>query len=27
VFSSAREARSFIESSLVALQLLGCEVA
>jgi hypothetical protein len=27
VFSTAREARRFIESSLVALQLLGCEVA
>lgn len=27
VFDSAQEARSFVESSLVALQLLGCEVA
>jgi hypothetical protein len=27
VFDSAQEARTFIESSLVALQLLGCEVA
>jgi hypothetical protein len=27
VFSTAQEARSFIESSLAALQLLGCEVA
>jgi len=27
VFDTAQEARSFIESSLVALQLLGCEVA
>lgn len=27
VFSTAKEARSFIESSLAALQLLGCEVA
>jgi len=27
VFSTAREARTFIESSLAALQLLGCEVA
>ena len=27
VFSTAREARSFIESSLAALRLLGCEVA
>jgi hypothetical protein len=27
VFGSAQEARSFVESSLVALQLLGCEVA
>jgi hypothetical protein len=27
VFSTAREARSFIESSLAALQPLGCEVA
>jgi hypothetical protein len=27
VFDTAREARSFVESSLVALQLLGCEVA
>jgi hypothetical protein len=27
VFSTAQEARSFVESSLVALQLLGCEVA
>jgi hypothetical protein len=26
-FDTAQEARSFIESSLVALQLLGCEVA
>jgi hypothetical protein len=27
VFDTAQEARSFVESSLVALQLLGCEVA
>jgi len=27
VFDTAQEARTFIESSLVALQLLGCEVA
>ena len=27
VFDSAQEARSFVEDSLVALQLLGCEVA
>jgi hypothetical protein len=27
VFSTAGEARSFIETSLVALQSLGCEVA
>jgi hypothetical protein len=27
VFGSAQEARHFVESSLVALQLLGCEVA
>jgi hypothetical protein len=27
VFGSAQEARSFVESSLVALQVLGCEVA
>jgi hypothetical protein len=27
VFDTAQEARRFIESSLVALQLLGCEVA
>ena len=27
VFETAQEARRFIESSLVALQLLGCEVA
>ena len=27
VFSTAQEARRFVESSLVALQLLGCEVA
>lgn len=27
VFGTAQEARSFVESSLVALQLLGCEVA
>jgi hypothetical protein len=27
VFGSAQEARSFVESSLVAWQLLGCEVA
>jgi hypothetical protein len=27
VFDSAQEARSFVESSLVALRLLGCEVA
>lgn len=27
VFDSAQEARSFVESSLVALQVLGCEVA
>ncbi|MGZ8701191.1 MAG: hypothetical protein ACXWZY_02735 [Gaiellaceae bacterium] len=27
VFDTAQEARSFIENSLVALQLLGCEVA
>ena len=27
VFDSAQEARSFVESSLVALQLLGCDVA
>jgi hypothetical protein len=27
VFDTAQEARSFIESSLVALQLVGCEVA
>jgi hypothetical protein len=27
VFDTAQEARSFIESSLAALQLLGCEVA
>jgi hypothetical protein len=27
VFDSAQEARSFIESSLVALRVLGCEVA
>ena len=27
VFDTRQEARSFIESSLVALQLLGCEVA
>ncbi|HEU5278352.1 MAG TPA: hypothetical protein VFU26_05560 [Gaiellaceae bacterium] len=27
VFDSAQEARNFVESSLVALQLLGCEVA
>jgi hypothetical protein len=26
VFDTAQEARSFVESSLVALQLLGCEV-
>lgn len=27
VFDSAQEARNFVESSLVALQLLGCEIA
>ena len=27
VFDSAQEARNFVETSLVALQLLGCEVA
>jgi hypothetical protein len=27
VFDTAQEARSFVESSLVALKLLGCEVA
>jgi hypothetical protein len=27
VFESAQEARTFVESSLVALQVLGCEVA
>jgi hypothetical protein len=27
VFSTGQEARRFVESSLVALQLLGCEVA
>jgi len=27
VFGSAQEARSFVENSLVALQVLGCEVA
>lgn len=27
VFDTAQEARRFIESSLAALQLLGCEVA
>ena len=27
VFGSAQEARSFVESSLVALQVLGCKVA
>jgi hypothetical protein len=27
VFGTAQEARTFIENSLVALQLLGCEVA
>ena len=27
VFGTAHEARRFVESSLVALQLLGCEVA
>lgn len=27
VFDSAQEARTFVESSLDALQLLGCEVA
>ena len=27
VFDTAQEARNFVESSLVALQLLGCEVA
>lgn len=27
VFDTAQEARSFVESSLVALQLLGCDVA
>jgi hypothetical protein len=27
VFESAQEARSFVESSLVALQLLGCEAS
>lgn len=27
VFDTAQEARSFVETSLVALQLLGCEVA
>jgi len=27
VFDSAQEARTFVESSLEALQLLGCEVA
>jgi hypothetical protein len=27
VFDSAQEARSFVESSLVALRVLGCEVA
>jgi len=27
VFGTAQEARKFIENSLVALQLLGCEVA
>jgi hypothetical protein len=27
VFDTEQEARSFIESSLVALQLLGCEAA
>ena len=27
VFDTAQEARRFVESSLVALQLLGCEVA
>ena len=27
VFDTRQEARSFIESSLVALQLLGCDVA
>ena len=27
VFETAQEARRFIESSLAALQLLGCEVA
>jgi hypothetical protein len=27
VFGTAQEARRFIESSLAALQLLGCEVA
>jgi hypothetical protein len=27
VFDSAKEAQSFVESSLVALRVLGCEVA
>ncbi len=27
VFETAQEARNFVEDSLVALQLLGCEVA
>jgi hypothetical protein len=27
IFGTAQEARTFIENSLVALQLLGCEVA
>jgi hypothetical protein len=27
VFGTAQEARSFVEDSLVALQLLGCEVS
>ena len=27
VFDSAQEARSFVETSLVALRVLGCEVA
>jgi hypothetical protein len=27
VFGSAQEARTFVEDSLVALQLLGCDVA
>jgi hypothetical protein len=27
VFDSAQEARNFVESSLAALRLLGCEVA